>query len=92
MSTLEQTVAMLEAMPEEARVLVFHYTQELFTSSKPANPFRAMTTEDILSDLEISRSQVAHGEGLEMKSALTEMGKRHGFIKGHINPKSTPAA
>ena len=80
MSTLEQTVAMLEAMPEEAKFLVFHYTQELFTSSKPANPFRAMTTEDILSDLEISRSQVAHGEGLEMKSALTEMGKRHGFI------------
>lgn len=80
MSTLEQTVSMLEAMPEEARILVFQYTQELFTAKKSASPFKPLTAEDVLSDLELSRSQIANGEGVEMKDALMEMGKRHGFI------------
>ena len=39
MSTLDATVSMLETMPEEARLLVYKYTQDLFTSKKPANPF-----------------------------------------------------
>ena len=80
MSTLEQTISMLESMPEEARVLVFHYTQKLFTSHKPASPYKKLTADDVLKDLEISRSQIANGKGQDMKEALTEMGKRHGFI------------
>lgn len=80
MSTIEQTVSMLEAMPEEARVLVFRYTQELFTSTKPASPFKPLSAEDVLAELAVSRSQIANGEGVEMKSALVEMGKRHGFV------------
>ena len=80
MSTLEQTVSMLETMPEEARLLVFHYTQNLFTTYKPASPFRALTTEDVLDDLETSRTQIANGEGMDMKDALNKMGRRHGFI------------
>ena len=39
MSTLEATISMLQAMPEEARLKVFEYTQRLFVSRKPANPF-----------------------------------------------------
>ena len=80
MGTIEQTISMLEAMPEEARALVFNYTQHLFTSPKPASPFKKITTEEILKDLEISRAQIAAGEGLDMKAALKEMGKRHGFL------------
>ena len=33
MDTIEATVSMLETMPEEARLLVFNYTQELFQYS-----------------------------------------------------------
>ena len=77
MSTLEATVSMLESMPEEARLKVFMYTQSLFTSSKPANPFTPLTEEKVLSDLSISRRQAADGEGLNMKEALMEMGKQH---------------
>jgi len=80
MSTLEQTVSMLENMPEEARVMVFNYTQNLFTSRKPANPFRKMTTEDVLTDLELSRSQIDADQGMNMKEALKKMGERHGFL------------
>lgn len=80
MSTLEATVSMLEAMPEEARKQVFIFTKNLFTARKPASPFTALTEEQVLSDLAISRGQIASGEGLDIKEALNELGERHGFI------------
>ena len=51
MSTIEATVSMLEAMPEEARVKVFEYTQQIFTSRKPANPFVPVGEKEVLSTL-----------------------------------------
>ena len=80
MSTLDATVSMLDSMPEEARIKVFMFTQQLFTSIKPASPFVQLTEEKVLSDLSISRQQAANGEGLNMKEALMEMGKKHGFV------------
>lgn len=80
MSTLEATVSMLEAMPEDARILVYNYTQSLFTSPKPANPFTPKSKKEILSDLEESRNQIADGKGVDMKQALQKMGEAHGFI------------
>ena len=80
MNTLDQTVSMLENMPEEARRQVFVFTQQLFTTYKPASPFRRLTTDDVLDDLETSRSQIAGGEGMNMRKALQEMGRRHGFL------------
>ena len=80
MSTLDATVSMLEAMPEDARLKVFKFTQQLFTSEKPANPFILVGTKQILSDLAESREQIANGEGLDMRDALNEMGMKHGFV------------
>lgn len=80
MGTIEATVSMLETMPEEARILVYNYTQELFSSRRPASPFMAVGTEQVLSDLEESRRQIADGKGMRMDEALKELGKRHGFI------------
>ena len=80
MSTLEATISMLEAMPEEARLRVFEFTQQLFVSRKPANPFVPLTAEQILSDLQESREQIAAGQGMDMQDALEEMGKRYGFV------------
>ena len=80
MSTLDATVSMLEAMPEDARIKVFQFTQQLFTSEKPASPFLPVTTEQILSDLAESRQQIADGRGLDMKDALNKIGRQHGFI------------
>ena len=73
MGTIEATVSMLETMPEEARLLVFNYTQELFSAQRPANPFTPISTDKLL-------SQIEAGEGKNMKEALKEMGKQHGFI------------
>ena len=80
MSTLDATVSMLEAMPEDARIKVMEFTQKLFTSIRPANPFVPIGQEQILSDLAESRQQISDGKGLDMEDALKEMGKQHGFI------------
>ena len=80
MSTLDATVSMLEAMPEDARIKVMEFTQRLFTSRKPANPFVPVSQEQLLSDLAESRQQISDGEGLDMEAALNRMGKQHGFI------------
>ncbi len=80
MSTLDATVSMLETMPEEARLLVFKYTQSLFTASKPANPFTPKTKKDILDDLAESRKQIFQGKGVEMKQALQEIRAKHDFV------------
>ncbi len=80
MSTLDATVAMLEAMPEDARIKVLEFTQQLFTSRKPANPFVPISQEQVLSDLAESHRQIVDGEGLDMKDALNRMGEQHGFV------------
>lgn len=80
MNTIDATMSMLEVMPEDARKKVYEFTQQLFTAKKPANPFTPVSTAQILSDLEESRRQIADGDGIEMEQALTEMGKRHGFV------------
>ena len=80
MSTLDATVSMLEAMPEDERIKVMEFTQKLFTSRKPANPFVPVSQEQILSDLAESRQQISAGQGLNMEDALKRMGKQHGFI------------
>lgn len=70
MSTLEATVSMLEAMPEEARRQVFEFTQRLFTAPKPASPFTSLSAGSILADLDESRRQIAEGQGTDMADAL----------------------
>ena len=80
MSTLDATVSMLESMPEDARIKVMEFTQKLFTSRKPANPFVPVSGEQIFSDLAESCLQISDGKGLDMKDALSRMGKQHGFI------------
>lgn len=80
MSTLDATISMLEAMPEDARIKVMEFTQKLFISKKPANPFIPASQEQILSDLAESRRQIADGKGLDMESALDRVGKQHGFL------------
>jgi ABC-type antimicrobial peptide transport system ATPase subunit len=85
MSTLDATISMLEAMPEDARIKVMEFTQKLFTSRKPANPFVPVSQEQILSDLAESRQQISDSKGLDMEDILKRMGKQHGFIwRNHL--------
>ena len=80
MSTLDATFSMLEVMPKDDQEKVFQYTRQLYTSQKSSNPFAPLAADQILSDLEESRKQAAEGKCRNMEEALTEMGKRHGFV------------
>ncbi len=93
MSTLEATVSMLEALPEDAKMLVYKYTQSLFAADQAhTNPFLPLTEEQILSDLAQSRQEIADGKGVNMKEALAKMGEKHGFIRSDRNAESTVSA
>ena len=71
MSTLEATVSMLQAMPEEARLKVLEYTRRLFTAPKPANPFSPVGEKELLADLSAAREEIDEGKG--MGSAAAEL-------------------
>lgn len=80
MSSMEATISMLETMPEEARMQVMEFTRKLFTSERPANPHTPLTSDQILSDLEESRNQIARGDGLDMEEALEDLGRKYAFV------------
>ncbi|MCC8029480.1 MAG: hypothetical protein LIO75_06775 [Lachnospiraceae bacterium] len=80
MSTIDATMSMMEAMPEDARIKVMEYAHKLFTSRKPANPYIPLTTEQVLSDLDKAHSQIESGKGIPADIAMEEMGRKHGFI------------
>jgi hypothetical protein len=80
MGIIDASVSISETMPEEARLSAFNYTKELFSVERPATPFTPINTDKLHSDLEESRRQIEAGEGKNMKEALREMGKQHGFI------------
>ncbi|MEE0955942.1 MAG: hypothetical protein U0L49_09055 [Eubacterium sp.] len=80
MSTIEATLSMLEAMPEEARQKVFIYTKNLFVAKRPANPFVPKSKEQIFSDLATSEKQIAEGSCQDATAAIMDLKKEHGFI------------
>ena len=80
MSTLEATVSMLEAMPEEARIKVFQYARTIFSSNRPSNPFTPVSKETVLADLKASTQEFNQGEGLDARETVQEMRRERGFI------------
>ena len=80
MSTLEATVSMLEAMPEEARMKVFQYTRTMFSSIRPSNPFTPVDKASVLTDLKTSSEEFESGKGLNAQEAIEEMRRQRGFI------------
>lgn len=80
MSTLDATVSMLEVLPEDARIQAFQYVKQLFAAEQPANPYAPVSAEQVLADLDLSERQIREGNCQDMQEALTEMGRRHGFL------------
>ncbi len=80
MSSIEAIDAMLEVMPEESRLKVKDYTQELLESSETGNPFGKVSAEQILSDLDESQRQVENGKARPMEETLNDLEKKYGFV------------
>lgn len=79
MTTIENTVAMMETLPETDLLKIQTYTLELFKQKRTDCPFPLKSREDIYRDLEISRQQAAAGEYQEMGEAIDEICRELGI-------------
>jgi len=77
MSTLEQTVSMLEALPEEDLKAIHDITYRFYIHAR--NPFAPLTKKQILQDLAISREQAANGEFMDFDDAIREIREKYGL-------------
>jgi EAL domain-containing protein (putative c-di-GMP-specific phosphodiesterase class I) len=79
MSTMEATISMMEVLPEDDLVQICNFTTMLYEKRKVNNPFVPLTEEKLMSDLETSRTQIAQGKSLNMKTALEQLGAKYGI-------------
>ena len=77
MSTLEQTVTMLESLPEDDLKAIHDITYRFYI--RKHSPFEPLTKEQILEDLAISRQQIANDEGKELGEAIREIEAKYGL-------------
>ncbi|MCD8107498.1 MAG: hypothetical protein LUE20_06000 [Oscillospiraceae bacterium] len=80
MSTIEQTVSMMQAMTEESRVKVLDYVKLIYTVDATPNPYSPLSADEILSELAIGRQQSESGMGIPFDEAMREIGSENGYI------------
>lgn len=86
MSTLQNTISMLEVLPESDLIKVQNFTKKLSKRHEVksideaiGNFLQPKSREDIYRDLEISRQQAAEGNCMEMGQALAEIREKYGL-------------
>jgi len=77
MSTLEQTVSMLEALPEDDVKAIHDIIYRFYI--REHSPFKPVTKQQVLMDLAVSRQQIANGEGEELGEAIREIEMKYGL-------------
>lgn len=77
MSTLDQTISMLEALPEEDVKAIHDITYRFYVRER--SPFKPLTKKQVLHDLSISREQIENGECLELGDAIREIEAKYGL-------------
>jgi uncharacterized protein YjiS (DUF1127 family) len=77
MSTLEQTVSMLEALPEDDVRAIRDITYRFYI--RECSPFKPLTKDQMLNDLAVSREQIENGECLELGDAIEEIEAKYGL-------------
>lgn len=79
MNILENTVSMMEALPESDLIEIQNFTKRLYMLRCAESPFCPLSGEDIMNDLRISREQVAQGKCKEMGQAIEEIRNKYGL-------------
>ena len=77
MSTLEQTISMLEALPEEDVKAIHDIAYRFYIRERV--PFSPLTKEKVLYDLATSRKQISNGECKELGEAIREIEVKYGL-------------
>lgn len=79
MTTLENTISVIKALPEADLTEVQNFAQKLLQLRNAGCPFSLKTRDDIYKDLEISRQQIVSGEYQDAKSFITEVREEYGI-------------
>ena len=77
MSVAEATKSMIDLLPESDVQVIYAVTKNIF--DKETTPFKPLTRDQILSDLETSRKQVENGETSDLDSAIDRLEAKYGF-------------
>ncbi len=62
MSTLENTISMLEVLPEADLIKIHDFTKKLFRQRGAECSFPLLSEEDIMQSIETSEQQIVNGE------------------------------
>lgn len=76
MSMLEANLALLSTIPEEHQKEIQSYLMMNFCGN---NPYKPLSTDEILSELAESRMCYSNGEGEDFDKALDEIGTKYGL-------------
>ncbi|MCM1327601.1 MAG: hypothetical protein NC094_08750 [Bacteroidales bacterium] len=79
MNTLENTVSMMELLPEEDLIEIQSLTKKLFNLRNADNPFQPLSKQEILKELQISREQTMNGQYKDMDKALEGIREKYGL-------------
>lgn len=79
MSTFENTVSMMEALPESDLIEIENFTRKLYMLRNTESPFGPLKGEEILNDLQVSREQISQGKCKEMGQAIEGIRKKYGL-------------
>lgn len=80
MSTIEATVSVMEDLPEEVRKEVLVFARYKLNATKPADPEITHSDDELVALLQHSDQQYRDGKAVNMKQAITEARRQHGFI------------
>jgi len=79
MSILENTISMLEVLPEADLIKVQDFTQKLFRQREETCPFPLLSGEDIIQSAKKSERQIADGEYKNAGEFLIELRQEYGI-------------
>lgn len=80
MSTIDATVSVMKELPEETRKQVLFFATYKLNASKPLNSTSPHSDEELISILEHSDKQYNDGKALDIKTAIRDARKQHGYI------------
>ncbi len=85
MSVLENTISMLEVLPETDLIRIQDYTRSLIKQRGAKYPFPLLDEKDIIEIAKTSERQIANGECKNAKEFLSELRQEYGILSYSIS-------
>lgn len=79
MSTLEATVSMLQSLPEAELLTIYDLTRRFYIKQNKDVEPKAMTEEQMLDKLEVSREHAAEGRMMDADIAISKLRTKYGL-------------